>query len=179
MIYHKNYRARSPEESDLEFITELRTSPFVQENVGNFIFANEISQRNWLNNISKSTSENFLIFEISGSDKYDKIGVIRLSCIDRVHRSMCVGGDIDMKHCGQGHGKFMYEIIFKLGFDIWGMHRLWLMVLEKNQRAIRLYNKMGFVDEGRQREAMYKDGQHVDYLMMSILEDEYKKLSKN
>jgi RimJ/RimL family protein N-acetyltransferase len=177
MIYHKNYRARLIEEGDLDFITNLRTSQFVQENVGNFIFTNSISQKNWLNNISKSSSESFLLFEAADVDGYKKIGIIRLSCIDRVHRSMCVGGDIDLKYSGQGHGKIMYEIIFKIGFNIWGMHRLWLLVLEKNCRAINLYKKMGFVDEGRQREARYKDGNYVDYLMMSILEDEYKKLS--
>jgi len=180
MLSYKNYRARLLEEDDLDFITSLRTSEFVQNNVGNFIFTNKVLQKEWLYNISKSKSENFLIFEIAKDSGYKKIGMIRLSCIDRVHRNMCVGGDIAEEYAGQGHGKFMYELIFKIGFNIWGMHRLWLFVLANNQRAINLYEKMGFVHEGKQRESRYKDGQYVDYLMMGILEKEYDaKLSTN
>ena len=178
MISHKNYRARLIEESDLDFITKLRMSDFVQDNVGNLIFTNRITQLEWLKNVSRSQSESFLVFEIKDGDDYKKIGMIRLSAIDRTHRSMCVGGDIAEEFSGQGHGKAMYELIFKLGFNSWGMHRLWLLVLETNHRAIKLYKKMGFVDEGKQRKARYKNGQYLDYLMMSILEDEYAKFSQ-
>ena len=104
--------------------------------------------------------------------------MIRLSAIDFVNRSMCVGGDIAEEFAGQGHGKIMYEMIFKLGFDTWGMNRLWLSVLESNNRAINLYKKMGFIDEGVQRKAIYKDGKYLDYLNMSILKDEYNSNKK-
>jgi len=176
MINYKNYRARLVEEKDLDFLTDLRTSEFVQNNVGNVILTNKILQLDWLNHISKSKTDNFLILEVKKNDSYERIGMIRLSDIDRVHRNMCVGGDIAEEHSGKGHGKFMYELIFKLGFEIWGMHRLWLFVLENNQRAKNLYKKVGFIEEGRQRQGRFKNGQYVDYIMMSILEDEYKKL---
>ncbi|MCE3255429.1 MAG: GCN5-related N-acetyltransferase [Rickettsiaceae bacterium] len=175
MLYHNNFRIRPAEEEDLGFLTSLRTSQYVQENVGQFIFVNQINQKEWLANISKSRTEKFMIFEVLAGDIYEKIGMIRLSSIDLQNRSVCVGGDILENKSGQGYGKIMYEMIFKLCFKTWDMNRVWLSVLEDNERAIKLYKKMGFVDEGRQREAIYKDGKHVDYLMMSILKNEFNK----
>ncbi len=174
MIYYNNYRARLIDEEDLDFITDLRLSGHVQENVGNVIFTNKILQKEWLAKISKSSSDKFMIFEIDEGDHYQKLGMIRLSAIDFVNRSVCVGGDISEEYVGLGHGQNMYNLIFKLGFDVWGMNRLWLSVLENNHRAIKLYKKMGFVDEGMQRKAIYKNGQYLNYLNMSILLNEYK-----
>ena len=75
---------------------------------------------------------------------------------------------------GKSHGKAMYHLIFKLGFLTWNMNRLWLLVLETNKRARNLYSKMGFKEEGCQRNAIFKNGIYVDYHMMSILKDEFK-----
>lgn len=163
------------EDGDINFITNLRLSSHVQSNVGNIIFTNEYLQKEWLVKVSKTPYEKFMIFEVLSEDKigYKKIGMIRLSSIDFVNRSMCVGGDICEEFAGLGHGKNMYHLIFKLGFDTWGMNRLWLMVLESNERAINLYKKMGFIDEGIQRKAIYKNGKYLDYLSMSILQNEY------
>jgi len=173
MIYCENYRARLVEEEDLDFITSLRLSNHVQDCVGNVIFTNKILQKDWLLKVSKSNTDKFMIFEIDEGAHYKRIGMIRLSAIDFINRSACVGGDISEEYVGLGHGKNMYNLIFKLGFDVWGMNRLWLSVLENNHRAIKLYKKMGFVDEGMQRKAIYKNGQYLDYLNMSILKNEY------
>ncbi len=42
-----------------------------------------------------------------------------------------------------------------------------------NERAIRSYRKVGFILEGRAREAIWRDGRHWDELQMSILEGDW------
>ena len=59
-------------------------------------------------------------------------------------------------------------------FNTLNLHRIWLQVYANNQRAIRTYEKVGFVHEGRKREAEIKQGQYVDLLLMSILNHEYR-----
>ena len=54
------------------------------------------------------------------------------------------------------------------------MQRIELNVLEDNQRAIHLYEKVGFVKEGIKRRAKYKNGKFVNMLNYSILKDEYR-----
>ncbi len=59
-------------------------------------------------------------------------------------------------------------------FSTLGLHRVGLAVFEFNERAIRSYLKVGFVVEGRSRDAIWRDGRHWDELQMSILEEEWR-----
>ena len=43
------------------------------------------------------------------------------------------------------------------------------------ERAIRLYRSLGFVEEGRLRQAQFKGGRFIDVVLMSILRDEFKR----
>ncbi len=49
------------------------------------------------------------------------------------------------------------------------IHRVELEVLTNNPRALHVYEKLGFVVEGRRRDAFFKDGVFVDILVMSLL----------
>jgi RimJ/RimL family protein N-acetyltransferase len=59
------------------------------------------------------------------------------------------------------------------GLEAWaaehGLHRLELTVMAHNERALRLYGRMGFVVEGTRRECLSVDGQLVDELLMAKL----------
>jgi RimJ/RimL family protein N-acetyltransferase len=50
-----------------------------------------------------------------------------------------------------------------------GLHRLELTVMAHNHRAIRLYERMGFLVEGRRAECLIVDGQFIDELRMAII----------
>ncbi len=53
-----------------------------------------------------------------------------------------------------------------------GFVRIELFVHSDNARAITLYDKVGFVREGVQRDAVYIDGEYRDAIMMAIVERE-------
>jgi RimJ/RimL family protein N-acetyltransferase len=50
-----------------------------------------------------------------------------------------------------------------------GLHRLELTVMARNQRALALYERTGFVVEGRRRECLLVDGTFVDEIYMAKL----------
>ena len=171
MIKLDNYYLRSIEEDDLSWMKDLRNDESTWSNLGNFAPLNDYKQKKWFESLNSRDDAQYFVF---GQDK-ENLGIVRITDIDRANRSMCVGGDILPDHRGKGHAKQMYKLIFKLGFDIWGLHRLWLMVLATNKVGIHVYQKMGFIEEGKQRQSIFKDGKFIDYVMMSILEDEYRK----
>jgi hypothetical protein len=43
-----------------------------------------------------------------------------------------------------------------------------------NERAIRAYHRVGFVTEGKSREAIWRDGRWWDEIHMSVLEPEWR-----
>jgi RimJ/RimL family protein N-acetyltransferase len=49
------------------------------------------------------------------------------------------------------------------------MHRVALRVEAFNSEALRFYERLGFVQEGRLRDATYCDGAFHDVLMLSLL----------
>ena len=87
--------------------------------------------------------------------------------------------DIDEKYRGQKLSYIAYELIFDYLFNYKNMNRLYLFVLESNTIALNLYNKLGFIQEGVQREAIVRDNKKIDYIMMSILHSEYIVKQKN
>jgi RimJ/RimL family protein N-acetyltransferase len=58
-----------------------------------------------------------------------------------------------------------------------GLHRLELEVFEFNPRARHVYERAGFVHEGRKREALLWDGERVDAHEMAMLRADYARLN--
>ncbi|WP_306432182.1 GNAT family N-acetyltransferase [Staphylococcus haemolyticus] len=57
------------------------------------------------------------------------------------------------------------------------MHKVDLKVFSFNDKAINLYKKLGFKEEGRNREAIYRNGFYQDIINMGLLENEYKEIN--
>ncbi len=176
MLYlGETLRFRKIDIYDQDFLVNLRSDPEVYNNLGTFIFVNSASQEQWFNSIQKDSKNEFLIVEKLLGEDWQKIGIVRLTGIDYINKSICVGADIHRDYRGQGFSKYIYKLIFKLCFDYWNMNRVWLLVMETNVRAKNLYEKLGFTVEGIQRDAIYREGKYHNYVMMSILKNEYKK----
>ena len=75
---------------------------------------------------------------------------------------------------GKGYGTEATELMVAHAFTRLALHRVALTVFEFNTRAIRSYEKCGFVVEGRARQAIFRDGRFWDELHMSVLLDEWE-----
>ncbi|MES1239702.1 MAG: GNAT family protein, partial [Chloroflexota bacterium] len=75
---------------------------------------------------------------------------------------------------GRGFGTEATRLMVDHAFGSLGLHRVSLSVFEFNERAIRSYTSVGFVVEGRAREAIWRDGQWWDEISMSVLEPEWR-----
>lgn len=78
---------------------------------------------------------------------------------------------------GQGYGTEATELMLGLAFDHIGLHRVSLSVFSFNERAIRAYEKAGFEIEGRERQAIVRDGQRWDEITMGVLAPEWRERS--
>ncbi|WP_461169590.1 GNAT family N-acetyltransferase [Arthrobacter sp. Z1-15] len=70
---------------------------------------------------------------------------------------------------GQGYGTEATRAVVAHAFDDLGLHRVALEVFAFNPRAQRAYEKAGFTVEGRQREALFWEGEWVDAISMAML----------
>jgi RimJ/RimL family protein N-acetyltransferase len=75
---------------------------------------------------------------------------------------------------GQGYGSEAMALVLDYAFDVVGVHRVELDVYAYNEGAIRAYERLGFVHEGRLREVLLWDGERHDALVMSLLRPEWE-----
>ena len=76
---------------------------------------------------------------------------------------------------GKGYGREVLRVVKKMAFEELKAHRLWLDVRENNQRARLLYESEGFVAEGVLRECVSVGSGWESLVLMSVLEQEYRK----
>lgn len=113
-------------------------------------------------------------FGITKNSDGSLIGYIFLTGILKSHRVARELGIVigDPEDWGHGYGTEATRLILDYGFRELNLHRVELLVLDYNQRARRVYEKLGFVFEGVQREARWIDDQWRDVIQMSLLEGE-------
>jgi RimJ/RimL family protein N-acetyltransferase len=73
------------------------------------------------------------------------------------------------EHWGEGLGADVFTALVDACFEQWNLHRVTVRVEAFNERAIRLYEGVGFQLDARLREASYFDGGYHDVLVYSLL----------
>jgi RimJ/RimL family protein N-acetyltransferase len=103
------------------------------------------------------------------------IGFVRLYDIVWTHGSALVGISVPAaREQGRGFGRDGLALLLRYAFHELGLHRLWLDVFAYNMRAIHLYERAGFREEGRLREHLQRDGLRWDVVLMGILRSEWE-----
>ncbi len=122
-----------------------------------------------------STDDSFAI-HLKGEEK--PIGVISLMNIseanDSAELSVIIGYSEDRHH---GYGAEAIDAILRYGFEELGLNRVGLSVFEFNEDATSTYEKLGFHEEGRLRQALKRDGAFHDAILMSVLEPEWREVT--
>jgi RimJ/RimL family protein N-acetyltransferase len=104
------------------------------------------------------------------------IGFIEVWCESWIHREGFIGIGIGSRSdWGKGYGTDAMKCILRFSFLELNLRRVSLDTFSYNPRAIRSYEKAGFIHEGRQRGIISKDGQRYDMLYLGILRDEWER----
>jgi RimJ/RimL family protein N-acetyltransferase len=108
------------------------------------------------------------------------IGDIGLFNVNRVNRTAEAGIGIgDRDYWGKGYGREAMSLIVDYGFTMQNLRKIWLETHGTNERAIRSYQAVGFVEEGRQREHVWSGGQYLDIVLMGLFRDDWTPPSRD
>ncbi len=131
------------------------------------------SEEEWFNHQRHDDSSR--TFAILTRAENRLIGNCGLNKIDWTNRSALFGIFIgDKDYHNRGYGTDATRALLRYAFEEGGLHRVELTVFAFNPRAIRAYEKAGFSLEGRRRQALFREGQWHDELIMAILEDDWR-----
>ena len=66
-------------------------------------------------------------------------------------------------------GVLLEKAALHLAFEVARLHTLKLEAIEDNDRAVSFYKRMGFQEEGRLREFVFKDNQWKHVIVMGMV----------
>lgn len=103
-----------------------------------------------------------------------KVGIVRIDHIDLWNMNMMLGMDLHKNYRGKGYAKPIWKLLLDKVFKGEGMHAVYLEVLASNERAIHIYKKLGFKEDGRIPEKVLKNGVYIDSIHMSLLQKDWR-----
>ncbi|HLL34498.1 MAG TPA: GNAT family protein [Streptomyces sp.] len=126
---------------------------------------------------SRSEQPDRLDLAVTDRASGELVGEVVLHDWDPQARSCTFRTLIGPRGRGRGLGTEATRLIVGHGFEQLGLHRIQLEAYGHNHRALRVYEKVGFVVEGVRREAAFRDGAWVDEVLMALLDREWTALS--
>lgn len=129
---------------------------------------------------ARALGSDSLAMAIHRRDTDRLIGTCALSQLDPDNGSALFHITVGEKdEWGQGFGTEATRLMIDHAFGSLGLHRIGLTVFSFNERAIRSYRSVGFVVEGRAREAIWREDRWWDEISMSILGGDWRAMAKH
>lgn len=171
------YRLRELARKDIATINTWRNNPELIAFLGApFRYINEEVDYKWFDSYMISRANTIRCAIVNDLD--EPLGLISLTSLNFVNQTaelhIMIG---DSENQGKGIGTFAVQEMLHHAFFNMNLRRIELGVLAENSRAQRLYEKCGFKKEGVKRQAVYKNGKHMDLWMYAILKDDTNKCS--
>jgi RimJ/RimL family protein N-acetyltransferase len=148
--------------ADIPFIRSLTTRPDYAPFIGD---SDEAKLQSWID----SPSDRVLIWE--GASKGFAVFHDANQPVVELFR-------IALDRAGGGEGDAFFRALVNYAFRDLAAARLWLDASAENPRAVKIYTRAGFREEGRLRQHWHRPtlGRAVDLILMGMLRDEWEAL---
>jgi RimJ/RimL family protein N-acetyltransferase len=165
-------RAREPEEEPLVY--QWFNDPEVTEHLTLRYPLSHRDEREFLDRAGH-VSYDHASFAVETLADGRLIGGCGFERVSAENRSAVLGIALgDKAYWNGGYGTDTMRTLCRFGFEMMNLHRIELDVYAGNERARHVYEKVGFKEEGRRRQASYKYGRYQDVVVMGLLEGELR-----
>jgi len=119
------------------------------------------------------TTDRFLLLVIEAESTL--IGAMVLRNTENLPSRSATFGIIigDSAYLGRGYGAEASTLLLDYAFGVLGYHKINLDLFEYNARALAMYERLGFVVEGRRRENHWSRGRFWDDILMGVTAEEW------
>jgi RimJ/RimL family protein N-acetyltransferase len=175
MISGERVRLRRIERDDLPRVAAWLNDAAVRDGLAMIYPLSLVNEEDWFDaqrNVEPAR-QSFVVEAQDAAESPVPVGIAGLPEIDWRNRVGEYGIFLGERALwGRGYGLDATRTIVRWAFDELNLHRVQLKVFEDNQRAIRCYERAGFVVEGRLRESRFHRGRYWDTLVMAVLRAE-------
>lgn len=168
---------RPTEKEDLIHVRAWYNDPDVRKLIGEVTPSNADALEKWFQRVQEDPNRVWFTVVLNENAKpIGEAGLLRIFYPWRTADLSIILGD--KFAWGKGYGTEVMKLLLDYAFGSLALHRIAIGVVGYNERALKFYEKLGFQREGVQRDGYYTDHRFSDFVMMSILEDEYRALHR-
>lgn len=168
---------RAVEKADINHCLKWFNNPEVIQYLTIYLPMTELAEEKWLEKVSLSEKDVVFIIEaIDSEGKAKPIGNCGLHGINSKDRNATFGIAIGEKdYWSKGYGTEATRLLMRYGFDELNLHRIGSAAYEFNERSIKMQQKIGFVIEGKHRQAIFRKGRYWDVINLGLLKEDFLK----
>lgn len=131
------------------------------------------AEQEWIANALSSGAYQFAIVRLSDDKLLGNCGIESMRTPSMNAEVGLFIGDSENRE--RGYGTEALQLLLSYGFFYLNLNNIMLKVFSFNERAIHVYEKVGFKEIGRRRKSYYLNGAYYDDVFMDILKEEFPK----
>ena len=162
---------RAPLPDDHRWLVDLHNDPEVLRNLTHPEPITMEQHLAWWESTRINPKQLRLVFTVEG----ERVGFTKFYDIDRTNHNCALGADIHKDHRGKGYAKSMWAMMLNVSFMALQMHRVSLTTATYNNIGQRVYRGLGFQEEGRLTQSLFRDGVFHDQICMYMLREDWMK----
>jgi len=173
----KRVYLRAIEKEDLIHVRKWSNDPEIRRLTGEVTSMSQVDADKFLERAYSDNTREWFVIVIKENDRViGEAGLLRMFHAWRTTDISIIIGEKDV--WGKGYGTEAILLLIDYAFRRLNFHRVAIGVVGFNEKAIRFWEKIGFKKEGIQRDGYSYNHKYYDFVMMSILEDEFRELHR-
>lgn len=168
------YRLRELRQEDLELVLEWRNSDRIRA----IMFTDQTISREdhyaWFDRLQQNPSASVRLFEAFSQPA----GLMNITVRDSANGVAYWGFYLGRADLPKGTGTEMGLLALRFAFEKLNVRKLCGEVIAMNEASLRFHDKLGFVQEGRLRKHVKKNGRFEDVVLYAMLQEDYRREDK-
>lgn len=154
---------RAAEPEDFAALRDIYAQPLAMQGTLQMPFP---SAETWRERVARSSPQRHVLVACIDGRPVGNIGLM-LEANPRRRHAASIGMGVHDKYAGRGIGHALLSAVLDIADNWLSLSRIELTVYTDNERAIRLYRRAGFEEEGTFRNFAIRNGILVDALAMA------------
>lgn len=164
-----NISLRTIEKTDLAFVHRLYNDPAIMNYWFDEAYYSKAKlEESYEKELNSSSSRKFIVH-----NETEQLGFVALFDINYVHSKAEFAIMMDPKQQGKGYAKTATKLAIDYAFRTLNLNKLYLVADQENEKAIHIYEKMGFKQEAILRDEYFVKGSYHSVVYMSMFQKEY------
>ena len=176
MLQGEKVTLRPVKRSDISHILKWFNDPEVIRYLAMYLPMTEIAEEKFIDELgtARARTDAFFVIEAITGESTKPIGSTGLHGINNKDHNATFGIAIGEKdYWSRGYGTEAARLLINYGFEQLNLHRISSAAYAFNERSIRMHLKIGFREEGRQRDFTFKNGKYCDHVIFGMLREEW------